>query len=1144
MGIKAEGMPVKPLYPTFPLTDLVIETSGSRTNLDFSDSSAAYQLAYSLKTSSIWDKVRLAGGSPGELAAVGMIGKLVLSMVRRYLAEENREMLNELGREVVEGIGRDPAGDLFQNILIHYPPGEVLEGITTLDDLIMQGSPERIKPERLILSGLILLLAKNNPAFHPYTPLLLAPEVTGQDKFRLLEQQVDRYFDLQDEYREGLNFWQFLQAPFREKPDSVYDQLSFILERWADLLDEEWVLSLRRARDILRDERQFRGQGPGPGPASVPDFSSQDVWEDLENRQFSPDLDWMPKVVLLAKNVFVWLDQLSKTYDRSIERIDQIPEEELRKIGSWGINSLWLIGLWERSPASQKIKQMTGNPEAEASAYALYDYRIAEKLGGEAALQVLRERAASCGIKLAADMVPNHVGIDSRWVVDHPDWFIQLAEPPFPGYQFEGPDLADHHAVQIFLEDHYYDQSDAAVVFKRVNRETGKVRYLYHGNDGTSMPWNDTAQLNFLNEQVRKAVQDMILDVARKFSIIRFDAAMVLAKKHFQRLWYPEPGSGGAIPSRARFGLSRPEFNRLFPREFWREVVDRAAEEAPDTLLLAEAFWMMEGYFVRSLGMHRVYNSAFMNMLKNEENAKYRSLIKETLQFDPQILKRYVNFLNNPDEDTAVSQFGKGGKYFGVCTLLATMPGLPLFGHGQIEGYSEKYGMEYRRSYLDEQPDRELLERHQREIFPLLKSRDLFAGVEHFFLYDFQDSSGQVVEDVYAYSNRLGDRSALVIYHNRWGDTEGSVSRAASPHPGDTTLVEGLGLEGSPGDVVVYRDWITGLEHLSPVRQFNEKGLLLALGAYEYHVFTDFRILPDPEGLLIRLSDRVGAGGIRNIARELQKIRLAEAFSILDRLLKPEVIASWASPWQLAVLFESREYVHDGGETPEALQELLVTLYAEIWQVLALEGNNDVPPARMAAENTFLKFSRFGTCFQPTDPFQDGLGAEGLLSVILTILLEPIRRIDEYGPGELLQDALHACSASILQAVDLSRVNNLVRSLDECIPLLGDDCQLQAASLGNWFDKACCREYLYVHEHKDIFWFQKEALLRLTAASLLYSAADCQDPENCQPDAQHGSALEVIFREVSQHAEAAGYQVQPFREAWESKHRDPVGKGG
>jgi hypothetical protein len=68
----------------------------------------------------------------------------------------------------------------------------------------------------------------------------------------------------------------------------------------------------------------------------------------------------------------------------------------------------------------------------------------------------------------------------------------------------------------------------------------------------------------------------------------------------------------------------------------------------PGTLLLAEAFWLMEGYFVRTLGMHRVYNSAFMIMLRDEDNAKYRSVIKNTLEFDPDIMKRYVNFMSIP----------------------------------------------------------------------------------------------------------------------------------------------------------------------------------------------------------------------------------------------------------------------------------------------------------------------------------------------------------------------------------------------------------------------------------------------------------------------------------------------------------------
>jgi len=92
--------------------------------------------------------------------------------------------------------------------------------------------------------------------------------------------------------------------------------------------------------------------------------------------------------------------------------------------------------------------------------------------------------------------VPNHMGIDSNWVMDHPDWFISLPYSPFPVYSFNGPDLSWNEGVGIYLEDHYFDRSDAAVVFKRVQRDTGETAYVYHGNDGTNMPWNDTAQLN------------------------------------------------------------------------------------------------------------------------------------------------------------------------------------------------------------------------------------------------------------------------------------------------------------------------------------------------------------------------------------------------------------------------------------------------------------------------------------------------------------------------------------------------------------------------------------------------------------------------------------------------------------------------
>jgi hypothetical protein len=116
----------------------------------------------------------------------------------------------------------------------------------------------------------------------------------------------------------------------------------------------------------------------------------------------------------MAKNVYVWLHQLSRKYRRSIYRLDQIPDEELTLLARWGFTGLWLIGVWERSLASKRIKELLGDPDAVASAYSLFDYQIASDLGGEEAFQDLKDRAWRRGIRMASDMVPNHVGMNIR----------------------------------------------------------------------------------------------------------------------------------------------------------------------------------------------------------------------------------------------------------------------------------------------------------------------------------------------------------------------------------------------------------------------------------------------------------------------------------------------------------------------------------------------------------------------------------------------------------------------------------------------------------------------------------------------------------------------------------------------------------
>jgi hypothetical protein len=601
--------------------------------------------------------------------------------------------------------------------------------------------------------------------------------------------------------------------------------------------------------------------------------------------------------VLLAKSTYVWLEQLSKKYGRHIHRLDHIPDEELRLLSERGITGLWLIGLWERSVASRTIKRLRGHHDAVASAYSLKEYNIAEDLGGNRAYEHLRDRAAHFGLRLASDMVPNHMGIDSPWVIEHPDWFVSRWESPFPSYSFNGPDLSTDPRVEIKIDDHYYDQTDAAVAFRVRHHADGATRYMYHGNDGTTFAWNDTAQLDYSKAYVREHVMQVILHVARLFPIIRFDAAMVLAKRHVQRLWFPLPGAGGSIPSRAENAMSQEEFDALMPHEFWREVVDRVAVEVPGTLLLAEAFWLLEGYFVRTLGMHRVYNSAFMNMLRDEENAKYRSYLKKTIEFDPDILKRYVNFMSNPDERTAIDQFGSEDKYFGVATMLATLPGLPMFGHGQIEGYTERYGMEYKTAKMEEWPNEWLVSRHMREIAPLLKSRYIFAESEHFVMYDLWTGYGTVNENVFAYSNRSGGQRALILYNNSYNSTDGTIHISVgfmdkgSGEMRQRGLADGLGVPWDDALILAYRDTASGLQYLKRAREVHEQGMYFALRGYQYTVLMDWRELHgSAEWPWDALCDELQGAGVPNLDEAIAKLRLRPVHLALRHALQAENI--------------------------------------------------------------------------------------------------------------------------------------------------------------------------------------------------------------------------------------------------------------
>ncbi|MDA3949992.1 MAG: alpha-amylase family glycosyl hydrolase [Spirochaeta sp.] len=1109
----------------------------------------------------------------GDVYAMGLIDEMFHYLIAEYFRQYGRTLMEQLEQNLVDAIGKPAVDRMLVTFAERFPTTEVYAGKETPEESLAR-TVDGMSGRHVALEEIIVMWVGNrNPAYGSLTELFDEELLAIDTSYRTAMRTVQEYFAALPGFGpEDQTLLEMLRAPAISHPEDLQAQLQYIRTRWSSVLGS-YLDRLMRSLDVISEET--KGRFFGPGETQVMTFGPGAGGDEEEDyARFSPDREWMPRAVIIAKSTLVWLDQLSKQYQREIRTLDAIPDGELDELARQGFTGLWLIGLWQRSSASKRIKNLCGNPEAEASAYSLYDYEIAHEIGGWDALDNLRRRLWYRGIRVASDMVPNHTGIDSRWIHEHPEWYVSLPHSPFPGYNFNGENLSTHPGVGIYLEDHYYDRSDAAVVFKHVDFNSGATRFIYHGNDGTSMPWNDTAQLDYLSAEVREAVIQLILHVARNFPIIRFDAAMTLAKKHIQRLWYPAPGQGGDIPSRSEYGLPQSDFDAAIPQEFWREVVDRVAEEVPDTLLLAEAFWMMESYFVRNLGMHRVYNSAFMNMLKNEENDKYRQTVKNTLIYDPEVLKRFVNFMNNPDEETAVAQFGTGDKYFGVATLMITMPGLPMFGHGQIEGFAEKYGMEYRQAYWDEAPNQELIERHRREIFPLMHKRYLFADAASFRLFDVYNADGNVLTDLYAYSNAHHDERTLVLYNNGYESASGWL-HTSSPYVinAETDREErreqlgpALGLTPSWHHFVIFQEQRSGLWFIRNSGEISERGLFVSLNGYESQVFLNISEVADNEySHYARLADHLAGAGTPDLNRSMKHLLLQplhDAFGVIantgvlrtlfDSLVDDTHPVDWErlTDQYRGFLGIAAQFCDHTTRPEDAAQLFKHTgqALARLSQLAAHAPDDvaDLIASHMTSERDDASVFLALTLLLPLDVFVHG-------EEQLTARAAGFQALDQAAEWQLVE-ALRPVLLQIQPSGTLPKYwerlvqvtlahHNWWRYVTEETPE-----RAPAVAMDVLTADANVEDFLQIHVHEGVTWFNKEAFGRLTDWLLVLGAwheltasVAAGKKITWKRVADELAAMNTVYRRWREAEAASGYRVDRFMELLE--HPAQLGTG-
>ena len=365
---------------------------------------------------------------------------------------------------------------------------------------------------------------------------------------------------------------------------------------------------------------------------------------------------WKRHPILYEINTRVWLAELSREYERPIN-LGNLPEEEIERLESYGLDAVWLMGVWAPSPASREIalshaamrtdfrRILPGLREEDliGSPFAVFDYSVSDRLGGEGGLRIFRERLAGRGLRLMLDFVPNHLAVDHGWTASHPDYLVHREHRDQAG-------MPTGSGVDI----------DPGYFTRQVN---GRLIDFAHGRDPYFPPWSDTVQINYNNPAARAAMIATLQDIADRCDGVRCDMAMLVTNGVFGQVW------GG-----------RERASSLPTGEFWEEAIPVVRARHPGFVFLAEVYWDKERELQRQ-GFDYTYDKGLYDRLLAQDV----DAIRDHLRTDDDFQSRKARFIENHDEPRAADAFGPE-KSKAAAVLIATLPGLRMFHQGQFEG--------------------------------------------------------------------------------------------------------------------------------------------------------------------------------------------------------------------------------------------------------------------------------------------------------------------------------------------------------------------------------------------------------------------------------------------------------------------------
>ncbi len=499
--------------------------------------------------------------------------------------------------------------------------------------------------------------------------------------------------------------------------------------------------------------------------------------KNTEFNQQAPS--WRPHPHLYQIHTWAWLDALSKGAGRSLQLID-VPDVEWDRIQAGGFDYVYLLGIWQRSPAGRHIFRTDpaafrvfdhALPEwtiasVIGSPFSIQDYQPDTRLGDWAQLDAVREKLHARGMRLMLDFVPNHTGPDHVWIKQHPEYFLQGSEADF------------HHNPAAF---HLIEFDNTAPL------------YIARGRDPYFAPWADTAQINYASPATRAAMIQTLQQISEHCDGLRCDMAMLILNEIFNKTW------ANLLP------------NQACPTgEFWPEAISAVR---PDFLWMAEVYWDME-WQLQQQGFHYTYDKRLYDRLEAAPPTEIRAHLSGDISYQ----SRMARFLENHDEPRSAKTFGHA-RLPSLAAMLATLPGLRFFHQGQFEGKTLHLPMPLNAA-ADEVPDLDLV--HIYEKILVLANHAVFHLGEWRALEVGPDSDTSH-DNLLAYQWHFGDAYRLIV-----------INLDAKPAQGRIAIAEQIKTASN----YQLQDLLTDTHYQRSGDDLRNHGLFVRLDGYNAHIFS------------------------------------------------------------------------------------------------------------------------------------------------------------------------------------------------------------------------------------------------------------------------------------------------------------------